>query len=190
MSRGGPVPEQLQASRDLVNEGLSGLVPRAKVLLTVGAAVPTAFAGLAAVAVCVFAVLALGLEGKFIHGAGVLLLVLLFLFFGVFEREERGERGERREKREERGKRGEREEREVKAHPLSISLFLKTFPSNSKKKKQEASRSRRRPRSSILTPFSTRTRGRGRTWASGNNEKERKRGREKVVKTKEGKQVS
>jgi len=188
MNRGGPVPEQLQASRDLVNEGLSGLVPRAKVLLTVGAAVPTAFVGLISVAVCVFAVLALGLEGKFIHGAGVLLLVLLFLFFGVFEREERGEREERREERE---KRGEREEREVKAHPLSISLFLKTFPSNSKKKKkQEASRSRRRPRSSILTPFSTRTRGRGRTWASGNNEKERKRGREKVVKTKEGKQVS
>ena len=119
MNRGGPVPEQLQASRDLVNEGLSGLVPRAKVLLTVGAAVPMAFVGLISVAVCVFAVLALGLEGKFIHGAGVLLLVLLFLFFGVFEREERGER----------------EEREVKAHPLSISLFLKTFPSNSKKKK-------------------------------------------------------
>jgi hypothetical protein len=132
MNRGGPVPEQLQASRDLVNEGLSGLVPRAKVLLTVGAAVPTAFVGLISVAVCVFAVLALGLEGKFIHGAGVLLLVLLFLFFGVFEREERGEREERREERE---KRGEREEREVKAHPLSISLFLKTFPSNSKKKK-------------------------------------------------------
>ena len=62
------MPEQLQASRDLVNEGLSGLVPRAKVLLQVGAAVPTAFGGLIAVAVCVFAVLALGLEGKFIHG--------------------------------------------------------------------------------------------------------------------------
>jgi fatty acid desaturase len=106
MNRGGPVPEQLQASRDLVNEGLSGLVPRAKVLLTVGAAVPTAFVGLISVAVCVFAVLALGLEGKFIHGAGVLLLFLLFLFFGVFEREERGEREERRERREERGKRG------------------------------------------------------------------------------------
>lgn len=69
MNRGGPVPEQLQASRDLVNEGLSGLIPRAKVLLTVGAAVPTAFGGLIAVAVCVFAVLALGLEDKFIHGA-------------------------------------------------------------------------------------------------------------------------
>ena len=120
MNRGGPVPEQLQASRDLVNEGLSGLVPRAKVLLTVGAAVPTAFVGLISVAVCVFAVLALGLEGKFIHGAGVLLLVLLFLFFGVFEREERGEREERREERE---KRGEREERN-KDLPLLVSLFF------------------------------------------------------------------
>ena len=62
------MPEQLQASRDLVNEGLSGLFPRARVLLQVGAAVPTAFGGLIAVAVCVFAVLALGLEDKFIHG--------------------------------------------------------------------------------------------------------------------------
>lgn len=68
MNRGGPVPEQLQSSRDLVNEGLSGLIPRAKVLLQAGAAIPTAFGGLIAVAVCVFAVLALGLEDKFIHG--------------------------------------------------------------------------------------------------------------------------
>ena len=137
MNRGGPVPEQLQASRDLVNEGLSGLVPRAKVLLTVGAAVPTAFVGLISVAVCVFAVLALGLEGKFIHGAGVLLLFLLFLFFGVFEREERGER----------------EEREVKAHPLSISLFLKTFPSNSKKKKKTGGKPVSAP-PEVIDPYS------------------------------------
>ena len=125
MNRGGPVPEQLQASRDLVNEGLSGLVPRAKVLLTVGAAVPTAFVGLISVAVCVFAVLALGLEGKFIHGAGVLLLVLLFLFFGVFEREERGEREERREGRE--GGQG--------SPPLHLSFFENVSFQLKKKKK-------------------------------------------------------
>ena len=94
MTRGGPVPEQLQASRDLVNEGLSGLVPRAKVLLQVGAAIPTAFGGLIAVAVCVFAVLALGLEDKFIHGKDWSFLAF-FVVAGGLVREFQGEKRER-----------------------------------------------------------------------------------------------
>ena len=108
MNRGGPVPEQLQSSRDLVNEGLSGLIPRARALLAVGAAIPTAFGGLIAVAVCVFAVLALGLEDKFIHGEEP--LPSFFFFLSLREREREGER-ERREGEREREERGRERER-------------------------------------------------------------------------------
>jgi len=63
-------PPQLAASRAAASEGLSGLVPRARVLATLGLGLglSPAFWGLAAVSLSLFAALALGYGDAFIHG--------------------------------------------------------------------------------------------------------------------------
>jgi hypothetical protein len=61
-------PPQLAASRALVNEGLSGLIPRARALLTLGFSFSAAFAGLAALAAGAFALLAVSFGPAFVHG--------------------------------------------------------------------------------------------------------------------------
>ena len=61
------MPEQLQNSRDLVNEGLSGLIPRARALIALGLSIPAAFGGAALVTSLLFLVLYFGLGEKFVH---------------------------------------------------------------------------------------------------------------------------
>jgi hypothetical protein len=63
-----PPPPQLAASRALASEGLGGLIPRAKALLTLGASFSAAFAGLAAIAAAAFIALAAAFGPAFVHG--------------------------------------------------------------------------------------------------------------------------
>jgi hypothetical protein len=61
-------PPQLLASRSLSSEGLSGLIPRARALLTLGLSFSGAFAGLAALAAAAFIALAAAVGPSFVHG--------------------------------------------------------------------------------------------------------------------------
>lgn len=63
-----PPPPQLAASRALSSEGLSGLIPRARALLTLGFSFSAAFAGLAAVVAALFIGLAAAVGPGFVHG--------------------------------------------------------------------------------------------------------------------------